>query len=101
VKLRNPLAAISNAMQLLSGGVTAAQRAFVDEVIGRQVAVLRQLVDDLLDLSRIAHGQIGLQKEHRNQLFRGEGHAGLGISGRIPTGRVRKLETANRLLNCR
>jgi PAS domain S-box-containing protein len=62
-ELRNPLAAISNAQQLLSGGATAAQRAFVDEVIGRQVAVLGRLVDDLLDLSRIAHGQIGLQKE--------------------------------------
>jgi len=62
-ELRNPLAAISTAVQLVSSGVTAAERAFVDELIGRQVTVLRKLVDDLLDLSRIAHGQIGLKKE--------------------------------------
>jgi PAS domain-containing protein len=37
-ELRNPLAAISNALHLLSGGVTTAQRAFVDELIGRQRA---------------------------------------------------------------
>ncbi|MCC6392775.1 MAG: response regulator [Bryobacterales bacterium] len=62
-ELRNPLAAISNAVQVLSGGVTAAQRASLDELIRRQVEFLRRLVDDLLDVSRITHGQIRLQKE--------------------------------------
>jgi PAS domain S-box-containing protein len=62
-ELRNPLAAISSAIQLLSGGVTAEQRASLDELIGRQTGILRRLVDDLLDISRITHGQSGLQKE--------------------------------------
>jgi PAS domain S-box-containing protein len=62
-ELRNPLAAIANAMQVVSGGVTAVQRASLDELIVRQVDLLRRLVDDLLDLSRITHGQISLQKE--------------------------------------
>ncbi len=62
-ELRNPLAAISNAVQVLSSGVTAAQRASLDELIRRQVEFLRRLVDDLLDVSRITHGQIRLQKK--------------------------------------
>lgn len=65
-ELRNPLAAISSAINLVSGDVTAAERAFLDELVNRQVAVLRQLVDDLLHLSRITRGQIGLQKERIN-----------------------------------
>jgi CheY-like chemotaxis protein len=62
-ELRNPLAAISNALQLLSGGVNAAQRTSIEELIGRQAGILRRLVDDLLDVSRITRGQIALQKE--------------------------------------
>ena len=50
-------------MQLILGGVAAERRAALDEMIGRQVAVLQRLVDDLLDLARITHGQIELRKE--------------------------------------
>ena len=62
-ELRNPLAAISTAMHLLSKGVTAARRDTLDEMIGRQVMVLQRLVDDLLDLARVTRGQIELKKE--------------------------------------
>ena len=65
-ELRNPLAAISSAMEALSTDMSATQRASLDELIRRQVKVLRRLVDDLLDISRIAHGQIRLQKESIN-----------------------------------
>jgi PAS domain S-box-containing protein len=62
-ELRNPLAAISNSMEMLSAGVTAGERASLEELMGRQVRVLRRLLDDLLDMSRIKHGQICLQRE--------------------------------------
>ncbi|HXE64485.1 MAG TPA: PAS domain S-box protein, partial [Bryobacteraceae bacterium] len=62
-ELRNPLAAISAAVQLQSGDLTNAQRASSLAMIQRQIAILRRLVDDLLDVSRITHGQITLQKE--------------------------------------
>jgi PAS domain S-box-containing protein len=62
-ELRNPLATIYTAVQLIIGGVAAERRAALDEMIGRQVTVLQRLVDDLLDLARITHGQIELQKE--------------------------------------
>ena len=62
-ELRNPLAAISTASQLLSNGVAAERRASLNVMIGRQVAVLQRLVDDLLDIARISHGQVELKKE--------------------------------------
>ena len=33
------------------------------EIIGRQIGLMSRLVDDLLDISRIARGQIGLARE--------------------------------------
>ncbi len=61
-ELRNPLAAISTAMQVIAGGVSPTRRAYLDELIHREVGILRRLVDDLLDLSRMTHGQIELKK---------------------------------------
>jgi two-component system CheB/CheR fusion protein len=63
-ELRNPLAPIRNALQIVrqvgtSGPV--AERAL--EVVERQVKNLAHLVDDLLDVSRITGGKINLQKE--------------------------------------
>jgi signal transduction histidine kinase/CheY-like chemotaxis protein len=63
-ELRNPLAPIRNAVHLLGqapAGGPVAERA--REVLGRQVKHLARLVDDLLDVSRIARGKIRLQKE--------------------------------------
>jgi signal transduction histidine kinase len=61
-ELRNPLAPILTALQLmrLRGGVTVEQER---TVIERQTQHLVRLVDDLLDVSRIARGKIDLRRE--------------------------------------
>ncbi|MDC0742522.1 ATP-binding protein [Polyangium mundeleinium] len=61
-ELRNPLAPITTALYLMrmrAGDVAARERA----VIERQVKHLAQLVDDLLDVSRITRGKVELKKE--------------------------------------
>jgi signal transduction histidine kinase len=63
-ELRSPLASIQNAVRLLSiqvGESHARQRA--QAMIERQVRRMTQLVDDLLDLSRISHGRMHLKCE--------------------------------------
>jgi PAS domain S-box-containing protein len=60
-ELRNPLAAIHTAIQVLSRGPTPAQRARMEEMISRQTTMMRRLVDDLLELERITHGHIELK----------------------------------------
>ncbi|MCC8397683.1 response regulator [Paraburkholderia sp. MMS20-SJTR3] len=64
-ELRNPLAPIQAAVQLF------AQKEFSDQqviwsrgVLERQVTHLVRLVDDLMDISRIAEGKLELRKEH-------------------------------------
>ncbi|HYD42137.1 MAG TPA: PAS domain S-box protein [Anaeromyxobacter sp.] len=62
-ELRNPLAPIRNAVQVLrraAPGTEPATRARV--VIERQAEHMARLVDDLLDLTRIARGKIQLRK---------------------------------------
>ncbi|HWO17590.1 MAG TPA: ATP-binding protein [Kofleriaceae bacterium] len=60
-ELRNPLAPVVTALQLIKqrGDTTFARE---HQVIERQVEHLTHLVDDLLDVSRIAHGKIELRK---------------------------------------
>ncbi len=63
-ELRNPLAPISNANELL-GKILSASDPRVETAIAttkRQVAQLRRLVDDLLDVSRVTQGRIELQR---------------------------------------
>src|SRR5262249_11577300 len=60
-ELRTPLAAIHTAIGVLSDNAPAPQRARMEEIIRRQTAMMRRLVDDLLELERITHGQIELQ----------------------------------------
>jgi signal transduction histidine kinase len=60
-ELRNPLAAIHTAVQVLSSDTSPSQRAKMEEIIGHQTATMRRLVDDLLDLERITHGHIELK----------------------------------------
>ena len=63
-ELRNPLAPISNAVQVLrrrdvrDGAVESSA-----ELLERQVAQMSRLVDDLIDMSRITSGRIELRKE--------------------------------------
>jgi PAS domain S-box-containing protein len=61
-ELRNPLSPIVTALQLmrLRGDVTTQRER---QVIERQVAHLTRLVDDLLDVSRIARGKVDLKVE--------------------------------------
>jgi signal transduction histidine kinase len=62
-ELRNPLAAIHLAVQVLSRGARGERQARMQEVIARQTATMRRLVDDLLELERITHGHIELKRE--------------------------------------
>lgn len=61
-ELRNPLAPIRNAVELLRiAGSDTQRRSRAQDVIERQVKHLTRLVDDLLDVSRITRGKIELQ----------------------------------------
>ncbi len=63
-ELRNPSAAIRNAVEILRlHPQFPAELREVREVIDRQLAQLTRLVDDLLDLGRIASGKILLRRE--------------------------------------
>jgi signal transduction histidine kinase len=63
-ELRNPLAAISNAVQLLLQKETDAQIVrSAAEILDRQVGHMVHQVDDLLDVSRISRGTIALRME--------------------------------------
>jgi len=63
-ELRNPLAPIVSAIQVLRVlGPPDEQQQAAREIILRQTHQLTRLVDDLLDISRIARGKITLRKE--------------------------------------
>jgi PAS domain S-box-containing protein len=63
-ELRNPLAPILNSVQLLHliGPATPSLQQ-VREILERQTRQMARLVDDLLDLSRVARGQLHLRRE--------------------------------------
>jgi signal transduction histidine kinase len=63
-ELRNPLAAIANAAQLLRAPATShgyAERAV--DIINRQTRHLSRLIDHLLDIARVSSGKILLAQE--------------------------------------
>jgi two-component system CheB/CheR fusion protein len=63
-ELRNPLAPIRNAVQILRmRGPQDTDLQWSRDVIERQVQQLTRLVDDLLDISRIARGKVEVRKE--------------------------------------
>jgi PAS domain S-box-containing protein len=81
-ELRNPLAPIRNAVYTLSHADASSEHARrARDVIERQSQQLTRLVDDLLDVTRIARGKIELRRSRLDlaQLVRraGEDHAGL------------------------
>ena len=63
-ELRNPLAPIGTAAELLKLGSRDEERVRqVSGVIGRQVAHMTKLIDDLLDVSRVTRGLVELRME--------------------------------------
>jgi PAS domain S-box-containing protein len=62
-ELRNPLAPIASAAELLKIGTASEERVRrSSEVISRQVKHMTSLVDDLLDISRVTRGLIQLER---------------------------------------
>jgi len=63
-ELRNPLAPILNAVQLMRRKpLNDPQLTWSRDIIERQLGHLTRLVDDLLDVSRITRGKINLSRE--------------------------------------
>lgn len=62
-ELRNPLAPIRNAVQLMKLSADSSVHQHAREIIQRQLGHMVHLVDDLLDVSRISQGKIELRRE--------------------------------------
>jgi PAS domain S-box-containing protein len=62
-ELRNPLAPIRNAIEIIRQSDRRKEREQAREMMERQVTQMSRLVDDLLDISRIAQGKLKLRKE--------------------------------------
>ena len=63
-ELRNPLAPITNVVQMLkSSNLDTSTLDWAHQVLERQLRNLGRMVNDLLDVSRISHGKIQLQRE--------------------------------------
>jgi PAS domain S-box-containing protein len=61
-ELRNPLAPLANALQLIRmGGPDSPALQYPIKLIERQVEFIRRLVEDLLDMTRISVGKIALE----------------------------------------
>lgn len=74
-ELRTPLAAVSNSIFLLEHAAPGSGQAHrAQALIGRQAAQLSRLVDDLLDVTRITHNKIQLQRQ-RMDLAQAARHA--------------------------
>ena len=62
-ELRNPLAPVVNALAILRRSTSAnATLTWVHDIIKRQVDHLTQLLDDLLEVSRLTSGKVALKK---------------------------------------
>jgi len=62
-ELRNPLAPLANALQIIRLGATPGpELEYAIRVIERQMELLRRLVDDLFDLSRVNAGKMQLAR---------------------------------------
>jgi PAS domain S-box-containing protein len=62
-ELRNPLAAIMNASEVLDMTIKEPRASKLTAVVKRQTRALSRMVDDLLDVSRVTLGKIRLTKE--------------------------------------
>jgi two-component system CheB/CheR fusion protein len=87
-ELRNPLAPITNSLYVLEhatpGGVQA-RRA--QAIIERQISQMTRLIEDLLDVTRVARGKAQLQREPLNLnelvLRTAEDHRGAFVDGGV------------------
>ncbi|HYG77789.1 MAG TPA: MASE1 domain-containing protein [Planctomycetota bacterium] len=94
-ELRNPLAPIRNAGVLLQSAQSEESIRHIGKILERQVNHIVRLVDDLLDIARLSHGKILLQKQCLDllELLRNviEEHRGkiaaskLNIEARLPS----------------
>jgi PAS domain S-box-containing protein len=107
-ELRNPLAAIRNALYLLDPrGTEDPSLREAWEMLDRQSSVLASLVDDLLDVFRITHQKVSLHREHLDlvhlaRLAVGDlqsalEHQGLTIGGEFPASPVWVVADKTRL----
>ena len=63
-ELRNPLASVSNAAQILKHGRTQPEVIEnVSQILERQVGHMKRLVDDLLEVGRVTGGKVRLEPE--------------------------------------
>lgn len=63
-ELRNPLAPIRSAVQLLGmKGLQETDMNTARQIIARQVTIMVRLIDDLLDVSRISRNRLDMRKE--------------------------------------
>ncbi len=66
-ELRNPLAPVSTAVELLRMAPDDTERVRrTSELIGRQVLHMSELVDDLLDVSRVTRGLVNIEHDTVN-----------------------------------
>lgn len=89
-ELRGPLAPVRNALRVLEmrieGADDVAGRA--REVLQRQIQILTHIVDDLLEVARLSHGQVVLRRE-RLDLARLARQVGEDYRGLLETAGVR------------
>jgi PAS domain S-box-containing protein len=63
-ELRNPLAPIKNAIYLLESPDTKEEvKEEALQMMRRQVRLMKRLIDDLMDVSRVSQGKVELQKQ--------------------------------------
>ncbi|HEU0033426.1 MAG TPA: ATP-binding protein [Kofleriaceae bacterium] len=62
-ELRNPLAPIRLGLEMLRGKPDELSATRAMDIMGRQLAHLVRLIDDLLDVSRISRGKLELRRE--------------------------------------
>lgn len=62
-ELRNPLAPIHNAVQIMRARSDAKTAGWGLDLIARQLEHLKRLVDDLLDVERLVHGKVRFEKK--------------------------------------
>jgi two-component system CheB/CheR fusion protein len=93
-ELRNPLAAMASAAEVIASSRDVADLPRPVAVIGRQVAHLRRLIDDLLDVARVRTGKIVLDRRPVN-LREAIEHAVTVVRANAPTRHIIEVDAAD------